>query len=331
MLKTEVAELIGSTNIFEIAAKTNRQIALNDSEKEVASQFDEWARKIGETGKDAENQIAAFVTRVVRDELTDAPSELLDMIFDRGTIGEFDDYEASIDPIKNTLVAYEAAHGGNVPRSHLDIASLRPVWRNKQCETDISFQDLRRNGWKTVSLLTEYAVKALENAMFADVFGAVNAAITQGAANFIVETTAMPTAASIDALALYVNDRANGNGVAVGLSKYIQAISKLPGYDSNEMLNELNRTGRLGMYDGVALHPISGAKKLGNDELLIPDKRIFGIAGKIGALDMKGDVHVYEEENINKEMIHIKVADFTYGYSFNKDSIENMCVIAIQG
>jgi len=182
-----------------------------------------------------------------------------------------------------------------------------------------------------VSLLTEYAVKALENAMFADVFGAVNAAITQGAPNFIVETTAMPTAASIDALALYVNDRANGNGVAVGLSKYIQAISKLPGFDSNEMLNELNRTGRLGLYDGVALHPISGAKRLGNDEFLIPDKRIFGIAGKIGALDMKGDVHVYEEENINKEMIHIKVADFTYGYSFNNDSIENMCVIAIQG
>lgn len=331
MLKTEVAELIGSTNIFEIAAKTNRQVVLTDSEKEVASQFDEWARKIGETGKDAENQIAAFVTRVVRDELTDAPSELLDMIFDRGTIGEFDDYEASIEPIKNTLVAYEAAHGGNVPRSHLDIASLRPVWRNRQVETDISFQDLRRNGWKTVSLLTEYAVKALENAMFADVFGAVNAAITQGAPNFIVETTAMPTAASIDALALYVNDRANGNGVAVGLSKYIQAISKLPGFDSNEMLNELNRTGRLGLYDGVALHPISGAKRLGNDEFLIPDKRIFGIAGKIGALDMKGDVHVYEEENINKEMIHIKVADFTYGYSFNNDSIENMCVIAIQG
>jgi len=132
MLKTEVAELIGSTNIFEIAAKTNRQVVLTDSEKEVASQFDEWARKIGETGKDAENQIAAFVTRVVRDELTDAPSELLDMIFDRGTIGEFDDYEASIEPIKNTLVAYEAAHGGNVPRSHLDIASLRPVWRNRQ-------------------------------------------------------------------------------------------------------------------------------------------------------------------------------------------------------
>lgn len=331
MLKNEVAELISSTNIFEIASKTNRQINLKDSEKEMVAQFDEWARKIGETGNDAEHQIAAFVTRVVRDEFADAPAELLDMIFDRGNIGEFDDYEASIEPIKNTLVAYDAAHGGNVPRSHLDVASLRPVWRNKQVETDISFQDLRRNGWKTVSLLTEYAVKALENAMFADVFGAINAAITLGAPNYIEEGTAMPTAASADALALYVNDRANGNGVAVGLSKYIQAISKLPGYDSDAMMNELNRTGRLGMYDGVSLYPISGAKKMGNDELLIPDKRIFGIAGKIGALDMKGDVHVYEEENINKEMIHLKVADFTYGYSFNADSLENMCVIAIQG
>ena len=54
---------------------------------------------------------------------------------------------------------------------------------------------------------------------------------------------------------------------------------------------------------------------------------MYGIAGKIGALDMKGEVHTYETENNNKETIDLKIADFTYGYSFNKDSLENICKV----
>ena len=52
---------------------------------------------------------------------------------------------------------------------------------------------------------------------------------------------------------------------------------------------------------------------------------MFGIAGKIGALDMKGDVHVYEVEDVNKEKLHILVKDFGYGYSFNNDTLEKVC------
>ena len=54
---------------------------------------------------------------------------------------------------------------------------------------------------------------------------------------------------------------------------------------------------------------------------------MFSIAGKIGALDMKGEVHTYETENNNKETIDLKIADFTYGYAFNKDSLENVCKV----
>ena len=249
-------------------------------------------------------------------------------MFDRGNIGEFDDYEVTKTP-KNTLEAHDAVIGGNVDKSYIDFEILKPTWKHAQVESQISYADLRRSGWKTVALLTEYAQKALENKMFYDIFSVVDAAIAQGAENCIVEAGATPSQATMDALALYLNDRNGGSVVA--LSKYIQAASKLKGYESNEMLNEIHRTGRLGMYDGVGMYPISGAKKRGNGELLIQDKRMYGIAGKVGALDMKGEVRTYETENNNKETIDLKITGFTYGYSFNKDSLENICKVIITG
>ena len=269
MNQIEMAELVKGTSVCEIAAKTVRNISLNDTEKAAVECFDEWARKIGETGHDANHEIAAYITRTINEEFYDAPNELLDSMFDRGSIGEFDDYEGIVMPIKNTLVAYDAAFEGNVPKSYLDFTRLAPQWRHAQVESQISYADLRRNGWKTVALLTEYAQKALENKMFYDIFSAVDAAIATGAENCITETGSVPTQATMDALALYLNDR-NG-GVAVALTKYIQAASKLQGYNSQEMLNELHRTGALGMYDGIAMHGISSAKKQANGELLIPD------------------------------------------------------------
>ena len=325
MTQIEIAELVKDTSVCEIATKTVKKLNMTDNEKVVADQLDEWARKIGETGHDPDHEIAAFITRTINDEFYDAPNELLDSMFERGSIGEFDDYEGVIQPVKNTLIAHEAARGGNVEKSYLDFTTLKPTYRNRQVETQISYVDLRRNGWKSVALLTDYATRALENAMFYDIFSVVDAAITSGAENYIAEANALPSQATMDALALYLNDR--GAGTVVALSKYIQAASKLTGFNSADMLNEIHRTGRLGMYDGVSLYPVSAAKRQGDGSLLLPDKRMFGISGKIGSLDMKGEVHTYETENNNKETIDLKIADFTYGYAFNKDSLENVCKV----
>lgn len=326
----EVAELINKTNIYELACKTNHKMLLSDDEKDITSQLDAYFKNVGKTGHDPEHQVAAFITKTVNEEINNTPNELLDMLFERGSIGAHDDYSAVILPPKNTLIAYEAAKGGNVERSFLDINELTPAWSNNQIESDISFSDLERNGWKTVALITEYAVQAFENKAFKDMFDRIDAAILPGAPNYIGVSTAMPTEAAMQQAALYVQDMADGADSAfVARTKYIQAISHFPTFASQEMLNEINRNGRLGIYEGISLYPINGAKKLGDGSGLIIDKRIFGIAGKIGTITMRGDMKTYQIEDPNKEVIHLLFKNFEYGYAFNNDSLEKIVKVEL--
>lgn len=330
MTEFEIAEVLKNTNMYELAVKTNNDLVFTAEEKVASDQLDKYFKEVGERGVDPNHEIAAFITKAINEEIYDTPNELLDALFDQDTIGEFDDYEGVRDP-KNTLMAYDAAQGGNVKRSYLDITVLTPTWKNKQIEADISFKDLRRNGWKTVAKITEYAVATFKNVLFKDIFDVIDAGIVDGADNYInASSMQTPDQVVADQLALYLQDRTDGGeGIIVGRSKYIQAMSKLNGFASDEMKNEVNKTGKLGTYDGCTLVPVSSAKSLGDGSKLIADKRLFGIAGKIGTLTMKGEMHTYQVEDPNKEQIHLLFKDFTYGYSFNKDTLENVVKVVL--
>ncbi|MCM1333452.1 MAG: hypothetical protein NC084_06245 [Bacteroides sp.] len=329
MADYSIAELAQNVNMYELAFKTNRGMTLTAEEDKARDNLDQYFKEVGARGRDKEHQVADFMQEVVHEELYNTPDELLDVMFDQGDVGEFDDYEGYTEP-KNTLVAYEAAKGGNVERSFLDPSFLKPTWKNRQIETDISFAELERGGWKSVSKYTEYATAAFKNARFQDIFAIIDAAMAPGAENVITVASSFPTQVAVDQAALYIQDRADDKGIFIGRSKYIQAISKLPGFISQDMMNEINRTGRLGTYDGVSLIPISSAKKLGDGSGLIMDKRIFGIAGKIGRLNTKGSIKTYQVEDPNKEKMHIMFKNFTYGFSFNKDTLENIVKITLE-
>jgi hypothetical protein len=45
------------------------------------------------------------------------------------------------------------------------------------------------------------------------------------------------------------------------------------------------------------------------------------VAGKIGGLDMKGEIHTYERFDDSNEKVILKVADFTYSVGIT--NIEN--------
>lgn len=328
ILNTEMKDVMSKKHVlFDVAEKVEYKRDLNAEEKEIAELSDAWAREIGETGKDPDCEIAAYVKRTVQEEVYNAPDELLDRMFNRGSIGEFDDVEYTKTP-KNTLVAHEAAKGGVVDRSWIDFSALTPTWKNRQVETDLSYVDLRKNGFKSIANLTVYMKEACQNALFWDVFSQVDKAIVGGEAKIDVAGK-VPTLADMDALSLYLNDRAD-DSVIVTLTKYAQAIRRMPGfaeYMSNEMKNDFNRYGLVKSYDSIGIAAISGAKRQGNGDMLLPDKKIFGIADKIGNLDMKGDIHVYQDMNNKSEQIHLMLKDFTYGFSIT--NIENCAKITM--
>lgn len=327
-IRNEIDALMKDNGVlFSVAEKVEYKRELNAEEKEIAEISDAWCKEIGKSGKDPECTIAEFVNRTVSEEVYNAPDELLDQIFDRGSVAEFDDYEGHKDP-KNTLVAYEAAKGGTVDRSYINIDVLKPVWKNRQVETDLSYADLRRNGFKSVATLTTFMKEACQNALFYDALSMADAAVTGGEQVIAVSGSA-PTLEAMDAMSLYLNDRST-DSVIITLNKYAQAIRRMEGfaqYLSTDMKDEFNRYGLVKTYDGISIAGISGARKTGLGNLLLPDKRIYGVAGKLGNLDMKGETHTYQEMNPQSEKIHIMLKDFTYGIMLT--NIENFAKITL--
>lgn len=272
ILNTEMKDVMSKKHVlFDVAEKVEYKRDLTAEEKEIAEISDAWAKEIGETGKDPDCEVAAYIKRTVQDEVYNAPDELLDQMFVRGSVGEFDDVEYDVAP-KNTLVSYEAAKGGVVDRSWIDMSAVHPVWKNRQIETDLSYVDLRKNGFKSIANLTVYMKEACQNALFYDVLAQVDAAIVGGEAKIDV-TGKMPTLADMDALALYLNDRSD-NAVIVTLTKYAQGIRRMEGfaqYMSSDMKNDFNRYGLVKTFDSIPIAAISGARRQGNGDLLIPD------------------------------------------------------------
>lgn len=328
ILNSEMQDVMSRDGmLFDVAEKVEYKRDLNNEEKEVAEISDAWAKEIGKTGKDPEHQIAAYINKTVQEEIYNAPDELLDRMFTRGSIGEFDDVEYDVTP-DNTLIAHEAAKGGVVDRSWLDMTVVKPTWKNRQVETDLSYVELRKNGFKSIANLTVFMKEACQNALFYDVLSQIDAAIVGGEAKIDV-TGSAPALTDMDALSLYLNDRSD-DSVIVCLTKYAQAIRRMNGYAqylSNDMKNDFNRYGLVKTYDSIGIAAISGAKRQGNGNLLIPDKRIFGIAGVVGSLDMKGDIHVFQDMNNQSEQVHVMLKDFTYGFAITK--IENCAKIVM--
>ena len=54
------------------------------------------------------------------------------------------------------------------------------VWKNRQVETDISYVDLRKNGFKSIATLTTFMKEACQNALFYDALSLADTAVTGG-------------------------------------------------------------------------------------------------------------------------------------------------------
>lgn len=329
-LNLEFAEVVqkSGSSVFDIAEKVTYKRNLTAEEKEVYEISDAFVREVGRTGKDRDCEIAAFVVKTINEEIYNAPDELLDTLFTRGTAGEFDQVEYQ-KTVKNTLEVHEAAKGGTVDRSWLDIGYVKSFTKNYQVETDLSYVDMRKNGFKSVANVTTAMTEALKNKLFFDVFSIVDDAIV-GGDQLITAGGTVPTQAAWDQFSLYLLDRDATNSVAVCLSKYAQALGRMSGrsqYMSDSMKDEFNRYGLVNFADGVRIASISGAKKTGRGEILLPDKRVFGCAGSIGALDMIGETHVYQDEDNSNDRVILRAKDFTASVALT--NMDNICKMVL--
>lgn len=317
--KIEIAELMEKNGtMYDWAEKVNIGASLTAEENEISQVVDAWAKEIGTKGKDNDNEIAEFIIKTITDPVYNKPDALIEKMFEMDSIGEFDDYVINKTP-KNTLVAYESAKGGNVYKSYIDTSALTPTWKHAQVETEISYAQLRRGGFKNIANMAVFAKEALDNKKIKDVFSALDTAIAGGDQVFAVTGgESALTKVVLDKLSLYVLDHlADGDaGIMFGLNKYAQAIANMSGYTSymsSTMKDDYNRYGLVKEYGGCLIGGFSGARKAADGELLVPDRRIFGISGVIGTLCDRGELRVYETLDNNKERVSLKFTGYEYG------------------
>lgn len=322
-IRNEIAEVVKSTNMLDWAEKVSTKRNLSKEETEVSQLVDAWAKDVGEKGSDEGHEISAFIRKTIDSNPTYTyPSELFDMMFDMDAIGEFDDIEYDEVP-KNTLVAYESAKGGNVPKSYLDTAKNDITWKHLQVETRIPYARLRRNGYLTIASATMFAKEALEEKRLQTVMGIINSELARlnpsvgtKLGNLITVNGAL-TMTAMDALSLWVLDHSDGGdtGFVFTQNKYAQAIARMAGhnsYMSNDMKNEFNKYGLVKEYGGLLIGGYSGAKKTADGQPILSDG-IFGISGKIGQMVDRGELRIYETMNNSKEAVDLKFTGYEFG------------------
>lgn len=292
---------------------------LNNDDKDISQSVDAWAKEIGRTGHDPNHEISAMIRKAITLETVDNASTVISRMFEEGNINEFDDYTAEVEP-KNTIKVYEGGRGGNVDRSYIDHKLLKPTWVNLIAETDISLAQIRRGGYVTIAKLVSDINTALENKKISRIFEILDQSMTSGMAGVIQEATNKPTESSADALALYLADvQESATPVMFGQNKYMQTLAKLAGassFGSDSLKDAYNQNGFINSYAGCELIGFSGQKKLPSGEFIVPDKKVFGIAGTVGKCITRGSTNTLQETDINSEKIHIKVNGYQFGVLF---------------
>ncbi|RNB59533.1 hypothetical protein EDM57_05165 [Brevibacillus gelatini] len=318
LFTTEIASAMQEKNIIEVSerAKMNQ---LDASDKEMIEVLDAFAKEVGNSGRSHENtyMVSELIKRTVEPLVFQPDSSILSDVFNMGSIGEFDEAVYTGLP-KNTLQAHETHRGGNVPKSYVDPTIFKPVQHKLQVETELNYSDLRRNGWKSIAKMTELTREAFEQEMFYILFAGIDSALDAVSGDQNINTGSALTPSNAQVFARYLRDMSEGNPFMVGLSKYVDQVAYMTGYEtylSNEMKNELNRLGRVAMYDGVKLTSVPTAKKTAKGMTLLPDKRIFGIAGVIGDAQMRGEMRFYETYDNNAEKVELKFTGYDFEYA----------------
>lgn len=323
-MNTEISSVLAQDGkIVEWAENVKyRSVNMTPENAEISEAMDAWLKEtVGRTGTDPNHEIAQMIMKAITPAVVAGASEVIDRAFDtEAAIGEFDDARWEIAP-KNTIKVHDGIVGGNVNRSYIDFKSVAPTWKSLQAETEVTLQEIRRGGYRTVAELINKIREALDAKKMNLLLTALDGAVGSTHSGYFTESTALPTETSAQKLALYLMDVAdeNTNGcICFGQNKYIQAISGLTGattYLTDREKSLYNANGLLKQYAGMELFGYSGTRKLPGGDAIVPSGKVFGVAGKVGKVATRGETVVLQETDINSEKIHIKVNGYSFGYA----------------
>lgn len=307
----DIASKMNENKYFALdwAHKVKKNIELSQVEVEMSEEIDVWAKEIGNALR-SPLELSAYLTKVVQPIYADAPYELLSTFFDFATYGEFDNFE-EIEDAKNTLQAFEAARAvGNVHRTFIDYKNSAPAWKHIQLETEVTLEKLRKDGYKTVAELTNFAEVALKNKIFNVVMDVVDKIIVSGE-NYGSGTLSIT---SVDTMVDYLNEMSN-DGLILGTSARINEVTRLVPvtYMSDTMKDELNRVGKLPMYRSIAFNGIPRTAKLADGTMPISTNAVYGIAGKVGEIIERGEMRVLNTQDANAQKIHLIFTGVEFG------------------
>lgn len=327
--QAEVHEMMNKGEALAWARKAVARQELSEKEEAFGKRIAEQVENAYKYGSPT-HHIAEMIIEIIEPEVFDVPMELLGMIFDEGTIGEFDEVKYESKWI-NGLVAREAAiRTGSVDKSYLGLMDATKEITNLEISTEFPMSELRKPNGLGVAELSLFAIESFNNAKYRFLLNFVENKVVPADNKF---HGVINSEATEDFLGcLYDNNDSTTYSQVVGLSNQIRALSKSVKDGvmfSENMKDVLNNDAKLQVLDNSVLVPIKAGRKDGLGQTLIPDKKLYGFSGKVGKQFTRGALRTYIDANNSNETFTVQFKGVEFGVAVYPDQARKIAVFTV--
>lgn len=327
--QAEVNEIMTSGEALAWARNVVGKVELSEREKAFSATIDEQVNQVWKYGNAmAKSHIAEIIVKIVEPEVFDVPMEMMTQIFDNGTLGEFDDMEFESKWINGLVAKQSAIRTGNVEKTYLGSMDAKKEMTNLEINTEFPMAELRKPNGLGVAELALYALEAFNNAKYRFMLNFIETKV--GAKAF----SGTITAGTVDPFLGYLYDynESASNSQVIGLSNHIRTLSKTVKDGvmySESMKDALNKDAKLQVLDNSVLVPIKAGRKDGTGQTLIPDKKLYGFAGKVGTMLTRGELRTYIDQNNNSEVFDVLFKGVEFGVSVYPDQGKRIAIFTV--
>ena len=329
--QAEVHDMMTSGEALAWARKTVNKVELSEREEAFGKMIDDQVNQVWKYGNAmAKSHIAEIIVKIIEPEVFDVPMELLNQIFDQGSIGEFDDIKFESKWINGLVAKQSAIRTGNVEKTYLGVMDSKREITNLEIATEFPMSELRKPNGLGVAELSLYALEAFNNAKYRFLLNFIENKVVPSTAKFtgaISEATIEPFLGY-----LYDNNDSATYSQVVGLSNQIRKVSKTAknsAFYTDEMKDVLNREAKLQVLDNALLVPIKAGRKDGTGQTLIPDKKLYGFAGKVGQVFNRGELRVHVTENPNSEVFDVMFKGVEFGVAVYPEQERKIAIYTV--